>query len=116
MKNILLRPLFLIALLSYFLLFWCKKAGHYLPFFSDYAADFLTMPVVLSITLFVIRRSQADRRTYTLTARQVITAVVMYALLFEVLFPQIDASATSDPWDVVAYAAGGWVFWQWMNR
>jgi hypothetical protein len=109
------HPLFLVSCGAYLLLFILKKSGIYLPFLSDYLADFLTMPVVLSIALFGIRRSRPDRRGYRFSWTFVALAVAMYAFLFEYLFPRLTERFTADSWDVLAYALGGIVFFLWMN-
>ncbi|MEM0996619.1 MAG: hypothetical protein AAGN35_06055 [Bacteroidota bacterium] len=115
-RNLLFHPVFAASLIIYLVLFALKKAEIYLPFISDYAADFLTMPVVLTLALLGIRRSRADRRNYTFPWTYVAFAVAMYAFLFEFLFPRLTERFTADPWDILAYAMGGVVFYFTVNR
>ena len=116
MKNSFIPPFFRFALSAYLLLFILKKAGIYLYFISDYVADFLTLPVVLAITLIIIRKVLPNQKIYSFKVWHVLYTVVLYGFLFEWVFPKLDKSATADPWDLLAYALGGVVFWFWMNN
>lgn len=116
MKNPLTHPLFIGSILIYLVLIILKKSGIYIPFVSDYIADFLVMPVVLTVALWAVRRTGEDRKSYTFQWWHVAIAVGLYGFLFEWLFPRMTDRFTADPWDLLAYAAGGLVFYFLMNR
>lgn len=116
MTNPLRHPFFLCASGLYVILFVLKKSSVHLPFVSDYLADFLALPVVLSIALWGIRISKTDRRQWTYHWLHIAFLVLLFAFLFEFLYPRMTDRFTSDPWDVLAYALGGLVFWRWMNK
>ena len=116
MKNPLFNPWFLAFFLIYLVLFILKKSDVHLGLVSDHGADLLAMPIVLSIGLWAIRISRPERREYRLHPGLIIFTVVLYAVLFEWIFPAVSDRSTADPIDAVAYAVGGAFFaWQ-MNR
>ena len=116
MKNPLVNVWFLAFLKVYFILFVLKKLGVYLGPVSDYGADLLALPVVLSIALWAIRISRPERRSYRLPIWMVVFTVALYGFLFEWWFPQVTDRFTGDWLDVVAYAIGG-AFFAWkMNE
>ena len=115
-RNPLKHPLFISSVLVYAVLLVMKKTGVYVPFISDYLADFLVMPVVLSVAMFGVRRTGEGRTQYRFAWWHVAGAVVLYGFLFEWAFPMITDRFTADPWDLLAYAAGGVLFFFGMNR
>lgn len=116
MRHPLSHPAFLVAAGLYGLLLALKKSGRYLPFISDYLADFLALPVVLSIALWAVRVTDARRRDYVFQTWHIAFAAVLYGLLFEGLFPLLSARHTADPWDLAAYALGGLAFAALLNH
>lgn len=113
MRN-LLQPLFIISAFSYLFLKICQKLGYHFPFFHDYLADFLCMPVVLSLALAFMRIVKQSPN-YQLNIVQIIFATIFYSLLFEVIFPHFSPNMTSDWLDILAYFLGAFIFWRWMN-
>lgn len=110
MNRPLSRPWFLIAFVCYLTLFILKKSGIYMVGLSDYGADLLALPVALGIALWVIRKSKPDRQDYRLPWTLILAAVVIFAVLFEGLFPMWSDRFTADPLDVVAYGLGASLF------
>ncbi len=88
--------------------------GYHFPFFHDYLADFLCMPVVLGLALAFMRIVKQEKN-YTLHPLQIIVATVLYGILFEAVFPLISKTNTADWRDLIAYALGATVFWLFMN-
>lgn len=111
----LLHPLFLLSASLYLLLFVLKKLEYRVPGLSEYGADVLAMPVVLTLSLVGIRASKASRRNWRFTWLHILFGILYFAFLFEWLFPRIDDRTTADPWDVLAYAVGGLLFGLLMN-
>lgn len=120
MKNPLKHPVFWGAVGIYTVLLVLKKTGVYIPLISDYLSDLLVMPVVLSIALWAVRSTRTpkgeERQEYFFRWWHVAFTVGFYSLLFEVLFPQLTDRFTADPWDVLAYAVGGVLFFLVLNR
>ena len=112
MRNPLLNVWFLAFVKVYTVLFVLKKLEVYIWGVSDYAADLMAIPVVLSIALWAIRRSKKDRQDYQLKIWMIVFTVVLYAVLFEWLFPNMTDRFTGDPLDALAYAIGG-AFFAW---
>lgn len=116
MKNPLTNPWFLSFLGIYLVLFIFKKSEVHLGLISNYGADLLAMPIVLSIGLWAVRISKPERREYVLSPFLIVFTIVLYSVLFEWVFPSISDRATADPLDAMAYVLGG-AFFAWkMNR
>ena len=109
------HPLFLLSAFAYAFLKLSQKLGYHFPFFHDHLADFLCMPVVLSLAVTFMRWTKKDKN-YVLNPLQIVVATVLYAFLFEFLFPMLSTKATSDWRDVIAYCLGALVFVIWMNK
>ncbi len=116
MKNPLYNPWFLFFLTAYMWLFILKKSSIHLGPISSYGADLLAMPIILSIGLWVVRISKEERKKVQLSPALIISTVVLYSVLFEVVFPAVSDRATADPLDVVAYALGAGFFIRKMNQ
>lgn len=82
-----------------------------------YAADFLCMPIVLSICLGVVRIWKADPHL-RLTLFNILSVVGFYSIYFEVYLPPRNQRYTADFWDVVMYLGGALLFYlvQELNR
>jgi len=112
MNRPLTNPWFLIVGVAYLILLVLKKTGVYIAVLSDYGADLLALPVALSITLWVIRRSKAERKDFRYPWTYILVAVLVFAVLFEWIFPSMTDRFTADWIDIIAYGLGG-VFFAW---
>lgn len=79
-------------------------------FINNYTNDFLIIPIVLSICLFVLRKTRSHK-TFRISIAMILYIVVMYALFFEVLMPKLSERYTADGIDVLMYSVGGLWFW-----
>ncbi|HLS29519.1 MAG TPA: hypothetical protein VK021_01540 [Flavobacteriaceae bacterium] len=75
-----------------------------------YLNDFLVIPIVGLICLYVVWWLKKDR-TIRLDIFSIATLVVIYSLYFEVYLPKYSERYTADILDVVCYASGGVVFY-----
>ena len=102
-------------LLALFLLNrWIESRGlSFIPVRS-WLDDVLVLPLALGFALWIHRRRRGG--SWTIPMFQVIVAVVLYALVFELVLPSYLDSAVADPLDVVAYAVGGVLFQLLLNR
>ncbi len=107
-------------------LFWVLAAvyvGHWgwrwldLPrpwWLRHYLDDLLCLPLVLTATLFVLRFFYGAH--VRLSGYHVAFTVLYFSLAFEVFFPQFMPRYTGDWVDAVLYAAGGIIFYRFLNR
>lgn len=81
---------------------------------QHYLDDLLCLPLVLTLTLFVLRFFYGPRQR--LSRYQVAFAVIYFALAFEVFFPKFMPRYTSDWVDAALYAVGGVIFCRFLNK
>jgi hypothetical protein len=90
--------------------------GIFIPFVHAYMDDLICLPIVLSLVLYIFRRLIYKNISYCFPLFFILTAIIMFSLAFEVILPGKSAGYISDPFDVLAYIAGG-VFFHWrFNR
>jgi hypothetical protein len=94
----------------YAVLLACKKSGIYIPYLSDFGADLLAIPFILTIALWAVRITDPRRKNHLFSPGYIAVAVLLIALLFEGLFPILSNRFTADPLDVLCYALGGLAF------
>lgn len=91
-----------------------ERTGHSIPFLHAYLDDLVCFPVVLSLALAFLR-SFVTAADYRLNKVHIVLAVAYFSFVFEWLLPRISMNYTSDPFDVLAYAAGAFVFARFIN-
>ncbi|NVO32057.1 hypothetical protein [Hymenobacter lapidiphilus] len=79
-------------------------------------ADALALPLLLTLELWLLRRYYFRRPAFVLPISWIFSTWLVFSLWFEWLLPHLDARATADWRDVLAYALGGLVFGLWLNR
>lgn len=111
------QPWFLVAA-ALFALHQLAEKGldlHWPPA-DDYLDPLLCAPLLLS-GLLAERRGLFGRGPgYVLPTAEVAVAVLLLAAISEGLFPYFSSRFTSDPWDVAAIIAGGFLFQFLLNR
>lgn len=90
----------------YAVLFFMKKSGIYYPFFSDYLADLICLPIVLTISRFLIIKLTSVGSGFELSPAKIIVATCYIAIVFEFLLPNFSSNYQSDMLDIVAYFLG----------
>jgi len=99
-----------------FVLIRLGEAGGFLPGWArSFGDDLLCMPLVLSLAL-AVHRLAGRPATYTLPVSHGLTAVAVFGLFFEGLWPRWHPAAVADPWDLAMYLAGFLVFQFGLNR
>lgn len=88
-----------------------EKMGVFIPYLHSYFDDFLCPAIVLGFTLSFQQQLSFRNPGYTFSYWHVIVFVVWYFVLFEGIFPAFDSRHYSDPLDLLAYAAGGILFY-----
>ena len=79
-------------------------------FVHCYLGDVLCLPVCVPVTLWLQRRCGLRSDDRQPTARELLLHWLLWSACFEWLGPRLPflaPGAVSDPWDTVAYAAGG---------
>ncbi|HZQ47846.1 MAG TPA: class I SAM-dependent methyltransferase, partial [Verrucomicrobiae bacterium] len=111
-------PLFLLACALYATNRWLIKPHTHIAFFHNWFNDTLLIPcalppVLLAHALFRLRPRDAWPGFWEITGH-----LIGWSILFEWIGPHI-MRTTGDPWDAVAYFAGGYaalLWWRWDAR
>ncbi len=78
---------------------------------NNYVNDFLIVPIVLLLSLFVSRKLRNNNK-YKFSVGIILYICILYALIFEYYLPKSNPRYTSDIIDVGLYFLGGFVFWK----
>jgi hypothetical protein len=108
--------LFLLACSLYVINRWGLKPRIHSPFLHGYFNDVLLIPCALPPLLLVQRWLGLRRHDQAPTPGEIALNLFVWSILFEVIGPQLTRRATGDPWDVVAYVAGGVLAGLWWHR
>lgn len=104
-------PVFVTCLSLYSISLWDKFFQLNFPqFFKNYLADFLCLPIVLTFTLFLIRKLK-KQETIQLSILKIGVAFAYVSIFFEGFLPFISSNYTADYWDVLAYFLGATYFY-----
>lgn len=113
------EPLCLIAVLLYACnhLWFKPRVADTSSFVHCYLSDCLCLPVLLPVTLWLQRRLGLRGHDHAPSYLECAAHWLVWTCCFELLgpaFPAFAPGAVADPWDAVAYGAGGWlVAWSW---
>ncbi|CAM1365767.1 conserved membrane hypothetical protein [Tenacibaculum sediminilitoris] len=101
---------FIISITIGSLIYALQKLSFRIPsIINNYANDFLIIPIVLTICLFVLQWSR-NNKDYQISLGVIFYICVLYSVLFEFILPKYYARYTTDILDVILYFAGGFVF------
>jgi len=107
--------LFVFFVCSAILVFALQKNGFVLPkLIHNYYNDFVSIPIVLSISLWFAKRVRHNK-DIRFSFWQCMLLVAMYSWFFESYLPKINSRYTADVFDVVAYFFGGLMFYFWQK-
>jgi len=109
-------PLFLLTCWLYALNRWVIKPRVHWPFFHNHFNDLLLIPCALPPLLLLQRWLRLRAHDDPPTASEIALHLAVWSVLFEFIGPYIMPWTTGDPWDVVAYVAGGAVAGLWWHR
>ena len=102
---------FLFSIITGTFIYFSSHLSIQLPrFVRHYVNDFLIVPIILYISLCILRRSKNDKN-YTLNIWVILYLCLMYSFLFEYIFPKYLARYTKDFVDVILYFASGFLFY-----
>lgn len=87
-----------------------QRIGVVLPVFvNNYLNDILSIPIVLSIILIVVRLIRGN--SFQLSLWMIISVVLYFSFYFEYYIPQFNPRYTADILDVGCYLLGGITFY-----
>lgn len=78
---------------------------------SSYLNDFLSLPLVLAVAIFLQRNFVLCQPDYKLSGTQILLVLAYWSVMFEGVIPHVASRYTADWLDVVAYAAGAGLFY-----
>jgi hypothetical protein len=81
-----------------------------IPWLYSYLDDLLAPGIVLGFSLFFFQKVFPADKEFRLDDKLLISFLVLYSLLFELIFPWTDPRHTADYWDILAYAIGTLAF------
>ncbi|MCD8440570.1 hypothetical protein [Tenacibaculum finnmarkense] len=104
---------YIYAVFSFFLgtaIYVAQKMSFKLPqIVQFYVNDFLIMPMVLTISLVVLRWSK-NNKNYQIPLWIILYSCSFYAFLYEYILPKFYQRYTADRIDVLLYFIGGFIF------
>lgn len=100
---------FLLGLSSWAGIIVLRRNGIYIPVISNHFADFITVPMYCYLIESIMNSVLKYRWKPAL--KFVTTSVLYLSFLFEVLCPQLSSVFTGDFFDVLAYFAGGMLYY-----
>lgn len=90
--------------------YFMQKNNYKLPeLVQFYVNDFLIIPIVLSVCLFILRWSK-NNKNYQISIWIVLYICSFYALLYEYFLPKYNPRYTADIIDVFLYFISGFIF------
>ena len=93
------------------LIYLAQKLAIELPVIvNNYVNDFLIIPIVLIVSLYVLRWSRNDAN-YQISIGAILYLCSFYAVIFEYVLPKFHPRYTADIIDVVLYFMGGIIFY-----
>jgi hypothetical protein len=113
--RLLRHPLFITASVLTICNGMMGRMGCSLPYISSYLDDLACFPVILTIALALLR-VLTRQHDYLLSRGRIIFAIIYFSVVFEGVLPAASNSYTSDPFDIVAYAAGALLFERYINK
>jgi len=76
-------------------------------FFHEYLGDLLALSVYLPASLFVGIKLNIVPNHFEFRFSHIVVAVILFSVIFEGILPAIDSTSVRDPFDILAYFAGG---------
>ncbi len=107
------RAIYIYFVFSLFIgttVYFAQKLKFSLPkIINFYLNDFLIIPIILSVCLFILRWSKSNKN-YQISIWIVLYICSFYALLYEYFLPKYNSRYTADIIDVFLYFISGFIF------
>lgn len=92
-------------------MYMAQKLKYPIPsIINNYLNDFLIIPIVLILSLYVLRWSK-NNNNYKISIGLIVYICGFYALLFECILPKYYVRYTADVIDVLLYFLSGIIFY-----
>ncbi len=105
------RLLFAAMMVLYVILYLLRIKGVYVPVVSDYLADLLALPVILTVSRFLMIKLKVVNPLFEINLWMVLLTAAYVSLVFEWWLPPRSERYTADPLDVVAYFLGATAYY-----
>lgn len=92
-----------------------ERSGLYIWPLHAYLDDLVCFPLILTAIL-AVQRVYFGNTTMTIPNWQILFALVVFTLCFEIVLPQFSKVYTADVLDVVAYSIGALIFNNFVNK
>lgn len=103
------RIFLLVMFFVYAFHFFVKGDTFYPLVFKYYLGDLICMPIVLSVVLIGMSLVYSGRYSH-LSVFQIALATFLFSVYFEYILPSVDEIYVQDPFDIICYCIGGFVF------
>lgn len=114
--KILKHPVFYSSILIATLIYSAQKLNLPLPhWINDYVNDFLCMPIVLSLSLAILRYLKKTEKLYV-PLFVVLGLTAYFAVYFEWFMPKVNSRYTADIIDIGLYFTGAILFFGYQKR
>lgn len=100
---------FLLGLAAWGGIMLMRRNGIYLPVINDHFTDLITVPMYCYLIRYIMNAVLGYHWKPDL--KFVLTSVLYLSFLFEVLCPKLSGLFTGDILDVLAYGAGGLIYY-----
>lgn len=111
MKQSILTYYFILSTVVGSLIYSAQKTQVQLPkIVNNYINDFLIIPIVLTVCLYILRYSKHDKM-YQIPLLAILYLCVLYSVFFEAILPRFHERYTADSIDVVLYFLSGLMFY-----
>lgn len=116
LKSHFLNRYFFAGCALYLLIQFDKASSNYVPsWIAGFVPDLLCLPLVLWISLGILRKVFANN-AIQLSVAMIVVAFCLFSVLLELILPRFRSLYTADIWDVVAYGLGGVAFYYWQKE
>lgn len=100
---------FLLGLTVWGVIILLRRNGTVIPIINDYFTDCITVPMYCYLIEYIMNAVLGYQ--WKADLKFVLTSVLYLSFLFEVLCPKLSAHFTGDFLDVLAYFAGGMMYY-----
>lgn len=100
---------FLLGLAVWGFIILLRRNGIVIPVINDYFTDLITVPMYCYLIEYIM--NEIFGYQWKPDWKFVLTSVLYLSFLFEVLCPKLSTHFTRDIFDVLAYFAGGFVYY-----
>lgn len=111
------QPAFIVIGIAFVIHQLLQKILHInLPWLDHYLDPLLCMPILLTLLLAERRHLFYKNNNYQLSLKEVMIALIILSVLFEVVFPKLSSKFTADWGDIITYIIGSSFFYIVLNK